>query len=119
MHTQIQTRFNALSPSANNSADSDADRARRYAELGHVLLAATFFDEAVLCYRHAEALEPSEAAWPYVRGHASLRKGDREDAASAFERTLALKPDYLPARVWLGDVALDLGRADAHKEETE
>ncbi len=113
VQTQIQARFNLLSPSASNSAGSDADRAPRYAELGHVLLAATFFDEAVLCYRHAEALQPSEATWPYLRGHASLRKGDREDAASAFERTLALKPDYLPARVWLGDVDLDLGRADA------
>ena len=49
VHTQIQTRFNALGPSANNSGGSDTDRAHRYAELGHVLLAATFFDEAVLC----------------------------------------------------------------------
>ena len=113
VQTQIQARFNALSPSANTSAGSDADRTHRYAELGHVLLAATFFDEAVLCYRHAESLQPSDATWPYLRGHASLRKGDREDAAAAFERTLALKPDYLPARVWLGDVDLDLGRADA------
>ena len=112
VHTQIRTKYDALNAGATSSA-SDADRAHRFAELGHVLLAATFFDEAVLCYRHAEALQPSEATWPYLRGHASLRKGDREDAASAFERTLILKPDYLPARVWLGDVDLDLGRADA------
>lgn len=113
VRTQIETRFEALNQSASSTSISDADRARRFAELGHVLLAATFFDEAVLCYKHAEALQPTEAAWPYLRGHASLRKGDREDAASAFERTLTLKPEYLAARVWLGDVQLDLGRADA------
>ena len=113
VRTQIRARFEALNSGTPDSAASDADRARRFGELGHVLLAATLFDEAVLCYQHAEALQSSDAEWPYLRGHASLGKGDRDDAARAFERTLTLRPGYLPARVWLGDVYLDLGRADA------
>lgn len=117
VQAQIRSRFDAVQ---NSSAIAPADqRARQYAELGHVLSAATFFDEAVICYRHAELLQPAESAWPYLRGHASLRKGDREDAASAFERTLTLKPEYLPARVWLGDVQLDLGRPDAARATFE
>lgn len=111
VQTQIRARFDAVR--RESEATPPAQRARQYGELGHVLSAATFFDEAILSYRHAEALQPAEAAWPYLRGHASLRKGDREDAADAFARTLTLTPDYLPARVWLGDVQLDLGHADA------
>ncbi len=111
VQTQIRARFDAVQrPSGSAPAD---ERAGQYGELGHVLSAATFFDEAVLSYRHAEALQPTVATWPYLRGHASLRKGDREDAAAAFERALTLKPDYLPARVWLGDVQLDLGKPEA------
>ncbi|MFN7985379.1 MAG: tetratricopeptide repeat protein [Vicinamibacterales bacterium] len=111
VQTQIRARFDAVQrPSGNAPAD---ERAGQCGELGHVLSAATFFDEAVLSYRHAEALQPTVATWPYLRGHASLRKGDREDAAAAFERALTLKPDYLPARVWLGDVQLDLGKPEA------
>jgi tetratricopeptide (TPR) repeat protein len=113
---QIRERFDAMSRAVGDTSTSNADRARRYAELGHVLLASTFFDEAVLCYRHAEGLQPAEAAWPYLRGHASLRKGDRDEAAAAFERTTALKPDYVPAMVWVGDVYLDLGRAESAQQ---
>ena len=110
---QIRSRYDALSTALADSSVARTDRARRYGELGNVLLAATFFDEAVLCYRHAEALEPGEPGWPYLRGHASLRKGDRETAAHAFERALSLKPDYVPAMVWLGDIYLDMGRSEA------
>jgi len=111
VQAQIRTRFDAMHGAAITTPAEQ--RAHLFAELGHVLAAATFFDEAVLCYRHAELLQPAEPSWPYLRGHASLRKGDRDEAAAAFERTLTLKPDYLPARVWLGDVQLDLGRSEA------
>jgi tetratricopeptide (TPR) repeat protein len=107
---QITTANDSLTAALSNSASSVADRAQRYGDFGNVLLASTFFDEAVLCYRHAEALQPADARWPYFRGHASLKKGDREDAARAFERTLSIDSRYLPAVVWLGDTYLDLGR---------
>lgn len=110
VQTQIRARFDAVRASGSAPAEQ---RAQQYGELGNVLSAATFFDESVLSYRHAEVLQPTDATWPYLRGHASLRKGDREDAAAAFERALTLKPDYLPARIWLGDVQLDLGKPDA------
>lgn len=110
---QIRSRYEALGRAIEDTSVPGAERAQRYGDLGHILLAATFFDEAALCYRQAEALQPGEAKWPYFRAHASLRRGDREAAAQAFERALALQPSYVPAMVWLGDTYLDLGRTDA------
>ena len=89
------------------------ERAQRYGELGHLLLAATFFDEALLCYRHAEAQQPEDVRWPYYRAHAHVRAGDRASAATAFERALVVRPDYVPAMVWLADMYLDTGRIEA------
>jgi tetratricopeptide (TPR) repeat protein len=109
---QLRAANGALETALNDMAASPSLRAQRYAELGNLLLAATFFDEAVLCYRHAERLEPEQPRWPYLRAHANLRKGDRDAAASALERTLELQPEYVPALVWLGDTYLDLGRVD-------
>jgi len=109
---QIRAVNNALSRSLTDTSSSGLTRAQRYGELGNLLLAATFFDEAVLCYRHAEALQPGEARWSYLRAHANLRKGDRAAAALDLERTLSLQPDYVPALIWLGDTYLDLGRVE-------
>lgn len=114
VQAQLRARYAALTAALGEAGGTATVRARAYGELGHYLLAATFFDEAALCYSHAEALEPGDARWPYLRAHADLRKGDREAAARALERAAALRAD-LPTLVWLGDTYLDLGRvAQAH-----
>lgn len=113
VRTQITSREASLRAGLGDASLAPADRARLYADLGHVLLASTFFDEAILCYRHAAALEPTEPGWSYLLGHAALRKGDRDAAALAFERTTLLRPSYVPALVWLGDMHLDRGQTDA------
>lgn len=111
VQSQIQLRFREL---AQVLADNDlpaTSKAQTYAALGHHLLAATFFDEAALCYAHAEALVPGEVTWPYLRAHALLRKGNRQAAVPLFERAVALQPDNGAALVWLAEAYLDLGRA--------
>ncbi len=108
---QIRSAFESVDTNRADAAEPPHTRALRFAALGHVLMAATFFDEAVLCYQHAEAAEPAEKRWPYLRGHALLKRGDRAGAIAAFERTLALQP-YVPALVWLGDMYLDTGQVD-------
>ena len=107
---QITARDRELQAALGDGSRTPADRAALYGAVGHVLMAATFFDEAQLAYRHAEALQPSTPKWPYLAGHAAVRKGDRDTAVRAFERTLALEPSYSPALIWLGDMQLDLGR---------
>ncbi len=111
---QISARNSELQAGLADASRSPIDRAGLYGALGHVLLAATFFDEALLAYRHAEALQPGTPKWPYLAAHAAVRKGDRETAARLFARTVTLEPGYTPALVWLGDMQLDLSRtADA------
>ena len=61
----IHSRYDALSTAlADFQRRAHRPGAPGTAKLGNVLLAATFFDEAVLCYRHAEALEPGEPGRP-------------------------------------------------------
>lgn len=108
---QLRAAFESLTAARDNASTPKTQLASRYGQLGHLLVAATFFDEAVLCYRHAEANEPAEMRWPYFRAHAHVKAGDRASAASAFERALSLAPDYVPALVWLADMYLDTGRA--------
>jgi tetratricopeptide (TPR) repeat protein len=110
---QIREREQQLAEVLGRPAAPGADRAGAYGALGRVLMAAQFYDEAAICYRHAEALARGDIRWPYLLAHASLRKGDRSGAIAAFERVLKLRPTDLPTLVWLGEVYLDEGRLDA------
>jgi len=112
VRAHVQAREAVLRSALANQAASGEERAARYGQFGDVLMAATFFAEARLSYRHAAALVPDEARWPYLLGHATLRKGDRERAAAAFARAAQLEPAYVPALIWLGQMQLDLGRND-------
>jgi len=112
VRAQLRAREAVLHAALANPAASLEERAARYGQLGDVLMAAMFFDDARLCYRQAAALVPDEARWPYLLGHATLRAGDRERAAVAFARAAQLEPAYVPALVWLGEMQLDLGRND-------
>jgi tetratricopeptide (TPR) repeat protein len=53
-------------------------------------------------------------AWNLV-GYAARKSGDAKGAVAAYEKCLALEPDYAPAREYLGEAfveAGDLGRAE-------
>jgi len=89
------------------------EQAAAYGDLGRLLMASRFNDEAALCYEHAVALAPDDLRWPYFLGHVYLRKGERGRAAAAFERASTLKPSDVTALVWLGEAYLDDGRPDA------
>lgn len=109
---QLRDAYATLAATLTNPTATPLDRARHYGSLGHLLLAATYFDDAVLCYRHAERLDPAEVRWAYYRAHAHVKAGDRTSAAAAFEHVTGQRPDYLPAVIWLADMYLDTGRAD-------
>ncbi len=117
VRAQLQAREATLRTALANPTASVEERAARYGQLGDALMAAAFFDDARLCYRHAATLVLDEARWPYLLGHATLRKGDRRRAALAFARAVTLEPAYLPALVWLGEMQLDLGQ-DAEAQAT-
>jgi tetratricopeptide (TPR) repeat protein len=110
---QLRERHERLTSVLATESAARTEQASAYGDLGRLLLASRFNDEAALCYEHAEALAPDDMRWPYFLGHVYLRKGERPRAAAAFERVLKLKPGDLTTLVWLGEAYLDDSRPDA------
>lgn len=110
---QLRDRFASFSETLANRATSPEELAAAYGQLGQLLLAAKFGDEAELSFLHAEALSADDMRWPYYLGHVYLFTGDRTKAAAAFERARALRPTDVPALVWLAETQLDGGRPQA------
>lgn len=53
------------------------------------------------CFARATRLDPKSASWPYFQGLAYKAIYEDKQAVSAFERTLAIDPNYAPAMVLL------------------
>jgi tetratricopeptide (TPR) repeat protein len=98
--------------SSPRSQTSDADLGRVYGQVGKLLLAAELYDQAEPHLLNAAALEPGELAWPYFLAHAYRLRFHPDKAIARFEDVLRLKPDHVPALVWLGTMHVDNGRAD-------
>ncbi|PYI86769.1 MAG: hypothetical protein DME26_08420, partial [Verrucomicrobia bacterium] len=68
----------------------------------HLLLASAYLmqkeaDRALGVYRQMSALFPKNAEVPYLSATVLAQQNKRAEARKAFERTLELAPDYLPA----------------------
>jgi tetratricopeptide (TPR) repeat protein len=68
------------------------------------------FGDAFEAFTKAAAMEPGDASLCFGAGVAAFMLGQNEVAQSRFECALALKPNYLPAAVWLGDLHYRAGR---------
>jgi len=88
-------------------------RGEAYGELGKLLMAGDYVDEAERCFRNAQALSPDDFRWPYYLGHVVRSTGRLTESAGHFEQALRLRPDDLAALTWLGQVHVDAGRPDA------
>jgi len=109
---QMRARSTSLTDAIERSADA-ADLGAAYGELGKLLMAATYFDAAELCYLNAQTLAPADMRWPYYLGHLYKAKGPLAKSVASFEQALHLQPDNAAAMAWLGDVYLAQGRTDA------
>jgi tetratricopeptide (TPR) repeat protein len=90
-----------------------ADAADAYGNYGMLLMAAEYYQEAIVALNDAEMLAPADMRWPYYLAHIYRLRGATNDSIAAFERALADKPDYAPGLVWLGNAYLDRGQPDA------
>ncbi|PYR26714.1 MAG: hypothetical protein DMF98_08100, partial [Acidobacteria bacterium] len=54
--------------------ENAADLGAAYGELGKLLMAATYFDAAEVCYLNAQTLAPIDMRWPYYLGHLDKAK---------------------------------------------
>ncbi len=88
-------------------------RGGAWGELGKLLMAGEYLDEAERCFRNAQALAPDDFPWPYYLGHVYRSTGRLSEAVDHFERALRLRPDDLAALTWLGQIHIDAGRPEA------
>ena len=87
-------------------ARSRHDAMAGLADLGILYHANGFFAPAIRCYEALTALDPTNPRWPHR--HASILAGFGQigEALDLWERVTELAPDYVPARLRIGDSAL-------------
>jgi tetratricopeptide (TPR) repeat protein len=61
-------------------------------------------DDAIELLRKAAKLDPERAETQYNLGLQLAARGDRSEAAKAFERAITLRPNFVAAWIHLGDV---------------
>lgn len=94
--------------------------AAAWGRLGMVAHAHELWDEAIVAYRRAEKLDRSDERWPYFLGDVLTAVGtDLPGAAEAFRRAMALRPEYGPAHMRLGNVLLSQGQLEEAARELE
>jgi tetratricopeptide (TPR) repeat protein len=71
--------------------------------------------EAVKILQKAVEVDEESYLAHYILGMALNDKGDREGAREEVRKTLAIKPDYVPAMELAGDLEGDFGAASAEK----
>ena len=107
VRAQLREAYDAV------TAAAPGGRGEAWGELGKLLMAGDYLDEAERCFRNAQALVPEEFRWPYYLAHLVRSTGRLAEAVEHFERALRLRPDDLAALTWLGQVHIDAGRPGA------
>jgi tetratricopeptide (TPR) repeat protein len=117
VQTQLRSSYEKLKPSTAGPEPRAANTSRPaglaagdYATFAQTLVSAGYLDEALACFGHAAALDPSSPVWPYTMGQVDLRNGDLDAAARAFEHVVSMSPGDTRALLWLGDTYFELGR---------
>lgn len=95
---------------ADARAHSRARAGRGLVELGRLYHANGFLDEAQRCYRGLQQLYPREPRWPHLHATILAGYGDIAAALPLSRRVVELAPDYIPARLRLGDSLLKTNR---------
>ena len=87
-----------------------------WGQLGRVLAAHRYLEEARATFAEAERLQPDEVRWPYFQGLMLAFKDD--DAAVAhFQRAVGRRGDTAAVRFRLAETLTALGRSDEADEQ--
>jgi tetratricopeptide (TPR) repeat protein len=82
-------------------------------ELARLYHANGFLREAEQAYRALLVFDPAEPRWPHLLAALLSDYGRLDEALPLLEKTVALAPAYLPARLRLADARVKLNRSDA------
>ncbi len=97
---------------ARRRARSRWTAAKGLVELSRLYHANGFLAEATQCYEGLEKLSPQEPRWQHLHATILAGFGEIEPAIALWRRVIELAPDYLPARLRLGDCLLKTNHAD-------
>lgn len=92
------------------TAGSDAVAA--LGELSRLYHINGFFAEASQCYQGLVQADPNNPRWPHRFAAILAGYGQLDDAVPLWRRTVKLAPDFLPARLRLGDALLKMNRSE-------
>jgi len=81
-------------------------------ELGMLLDAYHRPEDAALCYKRAHLLAPAAFKWLYYWGSLLLRERKTGEALPVLTSALQLEPEYLPARLKMGEALLGAGKTE-------
>lgn len=98
-----------IAPLYDNARSHPAD-ANAVGSLGRMLQAWEQWQTAHDVYSRAIALAPKAFEWPYLDAFVLDRLARPQDAAARLGQALKIRPDYLPAKVRLGDALLSAGQ---------
>jgi tetratricopeptide (TPR) repeat protein len=98
---------------------TETERVAAYGQLGRLYRAWGLDAAARACFENAMRLAPGDFRWAHHLGLIERDEGRLDDAAERFRRVVELQPDYLPARVWLGEIALTGGDPETARVEYE
>ena len=96
---------------ANGSARGRLTARRGLVTLSRLYHANGYFAEALACYDLLEQLEPAEPRWLHLRASILAGYGELEPAIKLWQRVTQLAPDYVAARLRLGDALLKSNQA--------
>jgi tetratricopeptide (TPR) repeat protein len=113
VQAQLRGRYAVLIEKKEDPGIPASELGTGYGEMGMLLTAAEFRDQAEASFLNAQALAPGDMRWPYYLAHLYKTKGDMPNATLVFERALQLAPDDVPTMIWLGEADLNQGRPDA------
>lgn len=94
------------------TARSSPESGVRRGELGMAYEVNGFPDAAFVSYQQAEALDETDARWPYFQALILAGRGEQQLALRALERSIAIDAGYAPAWLWRGTWSLELGLLD-------
>jgi tetratricopeptide (TPR) repeat protein len=93
--------------------------AEAYAELAALYQLLQIDAPAALCWGNARRLQPDNYRWSYYAAYHALTRGDTQAALHLFREARALKPDYPPLDLRLGQLWLETNQLDKARTALE
>jgi tetratricopeptide (TPR) repeat protein len=109
---QLGDAYASLTRSRDEASTTTSQLAQAHGQMGMLLMAAEYRDEAETCFVDAQLLAPDDVRWPYYLGHLYKARGETVKSVAAFEQALQLQPNDQATLVWLASAYLDQGKPE-------